>query len=569
MSDEFRFALQSDSHQVLLFEVTCENVTDESLITCRTERGVNLSLEEYKLDTCARCYTYLPPWAFVSAEKKLRYDPRSGLLFDQRNISSAADPDNTSHPVYDTFESDLFARKWIACCQAALECCKKMYADPPLYDDGAFCPRTWDGWQCWPDTPSGEVAVSACQEHVYFMSEPPPCPRYAMKKCWNNGSWYVNQWRNEWTNYSGCGRVEGIRRLQIFHIATYAVSIFFLIPALFIFAIYKQLQVHRITMHKNLFIALLMNATLSIMFKTIVILDELENSGNRRTILEENWAFCRILYILTKYSRMCTYMWMFCEGFYLHKLIAAAFAEQKSLRMFYFIGWVFPVFPVVTFALLRWHFADEQCWAVPVKPYEWVTNSLNLLSLILNLAFLCNIIRVLVTKLRATHANEPSQFRKAVRATLVLVPLFGLHFFLVIYRPQGGECLVLEIYSFLSYTMDGLQGLLVSLIFCYLNGEVIDLIRRSWYRFRLRYSLDVHPVSVTTTSELSMGRSRQSTDGNIEYSVRPWRRSIKDANSTDGPTELNILRSSVKSKTDQNSTTVETSLIIHERNDIF
>ncbi|GBN66110.1 hypothetical protein AVEN_264500-1 [Araneus ventricosus] len=36
---------------------------------------------------------------------------------------------------------------------------------------------------------------------------------------------------------------------------------------------------------------------------------------------------------------MTTYMWMFCEGFYLHKLIAASFAEQKSLRMFYFIGW--------------------------------------------------------------------------------------------------------------------------------------------------------------------------------------------------------------------------------------
>lgn len=36
---------------------------------------------------------------------------------------------------------------------------------------------------------------------------------------------------------------------------------------------------------------------------------------------------------------MTTYMWMFCEGFYLHKLIAASFAEQRSLTMYYFIGW--------------------------------------------------------------------------------------------------------------------------------------------------------------------------------------------------------------------------------------
>lgn len=29
----------------------------------------------------------------------------------------------------------------------------------------------------------------------------------------------------------------------------------------------------------------------------------------------------------------------FCEGFYLHRLIAAAFAEQKSFIIFYLIGW--------------------------------------------------------------------------------------------------------------------------------------------------------------------------------------------------------------------------------------
>ncbi|GIY28588.1 calcitonin gene-related peptide type 1 receptor, partial [Caerostris darwini] len=159
-----------------------------------------------------------------------------------------------------------------------------------------------------------------------------------------------------------------------------------------------------------------------------------------------NLIGCKVLCVITKYTRMTTYMWMFCEGFYLHKLIAASFAEQKSLRMFYFIGWVFPVFPVTTFSILLWYFADEECWAIPVNPYEWVTNSTNLLSLILNFAFLCNIIRVLVTKLRATHTNEPSQFRKAVRATLVLVPLFGPSIFLVLYQPQSGQCVTLEVH---------------------------------------------------------------------------------------------------------------------------
>ncbi|XP_042902173.1 calcitonin receptor-like [Parasteatoda tepidariorum] len=389
-----------------------DNETD-LLLSCRTERGFYLPLDVYRQDTCARCYFYLPPFAFHNEDARLRYDEYTGLLVDPlTNQSYTADPENLTHPVYESFQSDLFARKWIACCRAALHCCRKMLSEPWQFDnDTILCPRTWDGWQCWPDTPAGQVVQGLCQEHVYFRSEPPTCPKHAFKHCLDNGSWYVNDRNKEWTNYSSCGRIEGMRRLQYFHIITYAISILFLLPALLIFAFYKQLQVYRITMHKNLFMALVLNALMCITFKCFVILEEMDSPGNRITILEENGMGCKILYVITKYTRMTTYMWMFCEGFYLHKLIAASFAEQKSLKMFYFIGWVFPVFPVGTFSFLRWYFADEECWAIPVNPYEWVTNSPNLLSLVLNFAFLCNIIRVLVTKLRATHTNEPSQFR--------------------------------------------------------------------------------------------------------------------------------------------------------------
>jgi len=62
--------------------------------------------------------------------------------------------------------------------------------------------------------------------------------------------------------------------------------------------------------------------------------------------------------------------------------------------------------------------------------------------------------------------------RKAVKATLVLVPLFGLHFGVTIYRPQSGICWWQEIYVYLDILLDGLQGAAVALIFCYINGEV-------------------------------------------------------------------------------------------------
>lgn len=55
-----------------------------------------------------------------------------------------------------------------------------------------------------------------------------------------------------------------------------------------VFSFFRQLQVYRVTMHKHLFMALLLNALLSILFKSFVILEELELPRNRRTIIDNN-----------------------------------------------------------------------------------------------------------------------------------------------------------------------------------------------------------------------------------------------------------------------------------------
>ena len=66
--------------------------------------------------------------------------------------------------------------------------------------------------------------------------------------------------------------------------------------------------------------------------------------------------------------------------------------------------------------------------------FAFVNPPPGLLCILANACFFVNIFRILVTKLRAPHANEPAHFRKAVRATVVLLPLFGLHWLLTLYR---------------------------------------------------------------------------------------------------------------------------------------
>ncbi|CAG5120497.1 unnamed protein product, partial [Candidula unifasciata] len=73
---------------------------------------------------------------------------------------------------------------------------------------------------------------------------------------------------------------------------------------------------------------------------------------------------------------------------------------------------------------------------------------------------------------------------KAAKATLILVPLLGLQFFLFPVRPDGNSNLY-PIYLHVIAFLHASQGSLVSIIFCFCNGEVRSLVGRKWLQHRL------------------------------------------------------------------------------------
>lgn len=67
----------------------------------------------------------------------------------------------------------------------------------------------------------------------------------------------------------------------------------------------------------------------------------------------------------------------------------------------------------------------------------WLLTAPVLLSMLANLFFLINVVRVLLTKLHPRSSNPaPRGMRKAVRATLILMPLFGIYHILIPFRPE-------------------------------------------------------------------------------------------------------------------------------------
>ncbi|TMW40493.1 hypothetical protein DOY81_014427, partial [Sarcophaga bullata] len=81
---------------------------------------------------------------------------------------------------------------------------------------------------------------------------------------------------------------------------------------------------------------------------------------------------------------------------------------------------------------------DIECSWMRESHIDWIFQGPASLVLTLNLIFLIRIMWVLITKLRSANTLETRQYHKASKALLVLIPLFGITYLLVLVGPEQG-----------------------------------------------------------------------------------------------------------------------------------
>ncbi|XP_064456213.1 calcitonin gene-related peptide type 1 receptor-like isoform X2 [Ornithodoros turicata] len=352
------------------------------------------------------------------------------------------------------------------------ECLQNVLLQPfPNTENGSYCLRTWDGWSCWGDTPAGTTQIAPCPRFVTgFASH-----RQAHKVCNPDGTWFRHpETKHVWSNYTACVDTHDLDFRNVvnsLYVGGYFISLVALLISLFIFFYFRSLRCRRITIHKNLFSSFVMNIICWILWYIYVVAPP--------HVIEENPVWCQALHVVTQYFLLCNYLWMFCEGLYLHTLLVLAFiAEDRILKWFFLIGWGFPLFPIIGYAIARGldGQASKLCWVEHEVWYTYILTVPVILSILLSFAFLVNIVRVLVTKLRAVNSPDNESTRKAVRATVILLPLLGLHYVVTPFRP--GKGVILVAYEIFSALVTSLQGLCVALLFCFFNGEVLGVLRK-------------------------------------------------------------------------------------------
>ncbi|XP_039281603.1 calcitonin gene-related peptide type 1 receptor isoform X2 [Nilaparvata lugens] len=407
------------------------------------------------------------------------------------------------------------------------ENCEDIKDFTPANDTGeVYCPREFDGWSCVNWTSAGQVAHFPCP---YFILGFDP-KRFGQRTCLMDGTWFRHPDSNKtWSNYTTCVDLEDLelrKHVNFIYKTGYSISLAALIISLFIFFYFKSLSCTRIQIHKNLFLSLTINNCLWLIWYEAVV--------DNLPVLMTNGLGCQALHLLVQYFLVATYLWMFCEGLYLHTLLVVTFlTESRVMPLLYFIGWGVPAILVLIYAAMRSSLREEKlhCW-IHESLYSWTLSGPVCISMLANLVFLINIVRLLLTKLHTGQPVSPKasfqdpqssvrlrrrntvlsqtgvmsgRTRKAVRATFILIPLLGLQYILMPFRPQQGAAWE-PAYQIISAVVTSYQGLCVASLFCFFNGEVLAAIKKKWHQCHLNKQKP-WPYSCSGITTLSFSRA--------------------------------------------------------------
>lgn len=363
-----------------------------------------------------------------------------------------------------------------------------------------WCNSVWDSLLCWPPTKASATVKQRCPFEDGFDTT-----KFVEKKCGYNGRWEGQNGTSTgegsphgWANYTTCltpemlrlhGKVytnnqEGEMKMEIaektrtLEFVGLSISLVALLASLAIFCLFRSLRNTRTRIHKNLFVAMVVQVLIRLTLYIDIELLRRRTHGMQRGI--GNTPFlCEASYVLLEYAKTAMFMWMFIEGLFLHNMVTVTvFQETSYYRMYRFVGWGCPVVITLVWAIITaflYHPKSKflRCWSgYNLSSYFWILEGPRFAVILLNFLFLLNIIRVLVVKLRQSHTSEIEKVLKAVRAAVVLLPLLGITNVLFMIEAPLDNVKKFALWSYSTHFLTSFQGLFIATLYCFLNGEV-------------------------------------------------------------------------------------------------
>ncbi|XP_039302429.1 PDF receptor isoform X3 [Solenopsis invicta] len=348
-------------------------------------------------------------------------------------------------------------------------------------------------------------------------------------------------------NVEGEMKMEIAEKTRTLEFIGLSISLVALLASLVIFCRFRSLRNTRTRIHKNLFVAMVVQVLIRLTLYIDIAIYRRKPHGMQRGI-GNTPVLCEASYVLLEYVKTAMFMWMFIEGLFLHNLVTVTvFQETSYYRMYRFVGWGCPLLMTLAWAIIMAFYYHPKskflrCWSgYNLSSYFWILEGPRFAVILLNFLFLLNIIRVLVVKLRQSHTSEIEQVLKAVRAAVVLLPLLGITNVLFMIKVPLDNVNKFAVWSYSTHFLRSFQGLFIATLYCFLNGEVrlaldktvaIHLsLRGSDLQTRRRLTLNgCPPQQITSVNEIEKKKTRLTgwmrlccRGGNIPPPDRPIR----------------------------------------------
>ncbi|NXK27777.1 GLP1R protein, partial [Arenaria interpres] len=198
---------------------------------------------------------------------------------------------------------------------------------------------------------------------------------------------------------------------------------------------------------------------------------------------------CRAAQVLMQYCILANHYWFLVEAVYLYKLlIGAVFSEKNYYRLYLYLGWVpgdlaprglsSPVVPKGMYH--SWGGAARGGGAGLCVPHAVSPPGQ------INLLIFMRILKVILAKLRANQKGYTDYKLRLAKATLTLIPLFGIHEVVFIFATDEQTTGILRyVKVFFTLFLNSFQGFLVAVLYCFANKEVKSEMKKKWQLWKL------------------------------------------------------------------------------------
>ncbi|MBN3306409.1 GLR protein, partial [Amia calva] len=392
-------------------------------------------------------------------------------------------------------------RKWL---KYQEDCVKQIDSEP--YPSGIYCNRTFDMYACWPDGLPGSLVNVSCPSYLPWFDK--VRRGVASRRCGPDGQWVGQDGGLPWRDLTQCQEEKEVTTKVIWHkqlmvsfkviyTVGYSLSLFTLISALMVLLGLRKLHCTRNYIHANLFLSFVLRA-MSIIVRD-ALLDrhwgrEIVGLADLGEMLSHQAAIgCRIAQVVTQFCILANHCWFFGEAIYLYTvLIGSVFSGKSNYTAYLFLGWGVPVVFVVPWTLAKLLKENKECWALNDNmAYWWIIRFPILLAALINLVIFMRILKVIFSKLRANQMGYPYYKLRLAKATLTLIPLFGIHEVVFIFAMDEQTTGILR-YVKVVFTvfLNSFQGFLVAVLYCFSNREVRPAsIKDVQFDFQIKFAM--------------------------------------------------------------------------------